>query len=98
MKKFHSVNSVLKDLVPIFKRKVPIDSLDYWYFASAIRGGKGNLNNRRVIVNELEKYAKVIPKHSVLDDVELFEEKWRKLFPKINIWKRDVRLIRYCRA
>jgi hypothetical protein len=89
-----SVESVLEELIPIFRGEAPTPEKPYSYFARAIRGGRGNLENSRIIFSETEKHSTVLSKHVVLDEVERFEEEWKKRFPKINIRQRDIRMIR----
>ena len=66
----------------------------YSYFARAIRGGRENLENCRVIVGEMKKYSIVLSEHVVLDDIEKFEKEWRKKYPKISVYERDIMWIR----
>jgi hypothetical protein len=89
-----SVSSVLEELTAIIKGETPYPEKPYSYFARAIRGGRENLENCRIIVSEMENYSIVLSKHTVLDDVNGFEKEWKKRFPKINVNSRDKRMIR----
>lgn len=68
----------------------------YSYFARAIRGGQGairggreNLPNDRIIVGEIQIYSIVPPEHVVWDDVDGYEKFWKELHPDINIPERE---------
>lgn len=89
-----SVESVLEELIPIFRGEAPTPEKPYSYFARAIRGGRRNLENSRIIFSEMEKYSTVLSKHVVLDEVGRFEEEWKKRFPRIKVRQRDMRMIR----
>ena len=88
-----SVESVLEELTPIFRGEATAPSKPYSYFARAIRAGRKNLENDRIIVREMEKYSTVLSKHTVLDDVFVFEEEWKKRFPQISVASRDMAMI-----
>jgi len=89
-----TVESVLDELTPIFKGETPSPEKPYSYFARAIRGGRENLENDRIIVSEMQKYSTVLSKHTVLDEVFRFEEEWKKRFPRINVSHRDKKLMK----
>lgn len=89
-----SADSVLEGLTHIFRGEGPYSEKPHSYFGRAIRGGRENLENDRVIVYELEKYTNVISKHTILDDVIIFERQWKKRFPRINVSQRDKKMIR----
>jgi hypothetical protein len=88
-----SINSVLEELVNVFEGDDSNLRKPYSYFARAIRGGRGNLENCRVIVSEMEKYSTVLSKHVVLDEIDRFESEWKKRFPKISVYQRDMKMI-----
>ena len=89
-----SVESVLKELTPIFRGEASPPEKSYAYFARAIRGGRGNLENSRIIFYQMQKHSTVISKHVVLGEVERFEKEWKKRFPRIKVRQRDMRMIR----
>ncbi len=66
----------------------------YSYFARAIRGGRENLENSKIIVSEMEKYSIVLSKHTVSNNVEKFEKEWRKKHPEMNVFQRDMKWLR----
>lgn len=88
-----SVESVLEELTPIFRGEASTPEKPYAYFARAIRGGRENLENSRIIFHQMQKHSTVISKHVVLDEVGRFEEEWKKRFPRINVRQRDMRMI-----
>ena len=94
-----SVESVLEEITPIWENRVAIYEgkvkleKPLSYFARAIRGGRGNLENCRITVSEMEKYSTVLSKHTILDDVDVFEKEWGKRFPEINVRTRDLTMI-----
>jgi nucleoside 2-deoxyribosyltransferase len=88
-----TTSSVLEELIPIFKGEIqPAKPLSY--FGRSIMGGRGNLENDRIIVYEMEKHSTVLSKHTVLDEVFKFEEEWKKRFPKVDVYHRDMKLLR----
>lgn len=63
------------------------------YFARAIRGGRQDLQNSRVILGEAKNRSIVLSEHVVFDDVNDYESMWRELHPDINVYQRDTGLI-----
>jgi hypothetical protein len=65
----------------------------YSYFARAVRGGRKNLINDKVIVSEMEKYSTVLSKHVVLHRVHAYEREWQRRHPDIDVYHRDIILL-----
>ena len=89
-----TVEAVLRETASFFTKEGIPPARPWSYFGMAIKGDRRNLENARTIASIAGNYTAITSKHVLLDDVKEFEVEWKKMHPEINVYDRDVSLIR----